>query len=140
MYIGFVKCKNAFTSITTHRYIDMKTTLVSLQTEINALRAELDSVKTELASLKTQPKALRTPGTGVRDYGPASTRKMDDVIAWRIMFGDLKATSVKDIANNFGLSRGQIYSVRGHYTFTHLKADKAPEGVVQTTTAEQPAA
>ncbi len=62
---------------------------------------------------------------------PLAIDKMDDEIAWRIMFGDLKAMSVKDISNTYGLSRGQVYSVRGYYTFTHLKADEMPESLVE---------
>ncbi len=123
--------KRIHNPLTTHRYTIMKPTLVSLQAEIVALRSELEIMKTEIGVLRAQPQAPRTPGKGVRDYGPASTRKMDDEIAWRIMFGDLKAMSVKDISNTYGLSRGQVYSVRGYYTFTHLKADEMPESLVE---------
>ena len=59
-----------------------------------------------------------------RNYGPKSTRKMERLDAWRIMFGDLIDVSVKDVANDLGLSKGQVYSVKGNYTFRDVKEDE----------------
>jgi len=58
-----------------------------------------------------------------REYGPKSQTPMNEELAWRIMYGDLKDKKVKDIAEEFELSRGQVYSVRGNYTFTYVKPD-----------------
>jgi hypothetical protein len=87
--------------------------------KINELLVRMATLE---ARMDEAPKAP-APGTGVRNYGPASQRKMEDWDAWRIMYGDLKATKVKDIAKLLGLSHGQVYSVRGNYTFTHVKPE-----------------
>jgi len=63
------------------------------------------------------------PARKERDYGPKAIYAMDDLHAWRIMFGDLKNRKVREIADEFGFSRGQVYSVRGTYTFTHVTKD-----------------
>ena len=81
---------------------------------IEGMRVEIDSLKAKIAELESRP-------TRSRDYGPKSDNAMTPAIAWRIMYGDRTAAKVKDIANEFGLSRGQVYSVRGGYTFTHVK-------------------
>lgn len=62
-------------------------------------------------------------GNGRRDYGPKSETDMTELMAWRIRFGDLTSAKVKDIAEDNGLSRGQVYSVRGNYTFNHVIKD-----------------
>lgn len=64
-----------------------------------------------------------TPIPSKRNYGPSSENAMNDEMAWRIRYGDLVGVTVKDIANDYGLSRGQIYSVRGMYTFTKVVAE-----------------
>lgn len=64
-----------------------------------------------------------TPVRGKRDYGPKAENPMTDQMAWRIRYGDLVGAKVKDIANDNGLSRGQVYSVRGNYTFTNVKPE-----------------
>lgn len=84
------------------------------------LAAKIDEIVLKINELATQPQPTQTKGKGVRDYGPDSQRKMDDLMAWRIMFGDLIGTPVKNIAETYGLSRGQVYSVRGGYTFTKV--------------------
>jgi hypothetical protein len=83
---------------------------------IEGLRAEIDSLKAKIVELEARP-------TRGRDYGPKSENAMTAEIAWRIKYGDRTAAKVKDIADEFGLSRGQVYSVRGGYTFTHVKPD-----------------
>jgi len=59
-----------------------------------------------------------------RDYGPKSTRKMTRKDAWDILFGSYKKSSVKDIANALGLSKGQVYSLKGGYTFKDITFDE----------------
>lgn len=80
------------------------------------LAAKLDEVITKLNALSTAPR-------GTRNYGPSSQKQMTEQLAWRILFGDLKSMKVKEIAESEGLSRGQVYSVRGSYTFNYVKAD-----------------
>ena len=58
---------------------------------------------------------VKVPGT--RDYGPNSKRKMTDLDAYNIRFGDHKDLTVNEICDKEGLSRGQVYSVKGMYTF-----------------------
>ena len=83
---------------------------------IEGLRIEIDQLKAKITELESRP-------TKTRDYGPKSENAMTPMIAWRIKFGDRTQAKVKDIANEFGLSRGQVYSVKGDYTFTHVKED-----------------
>lgn len=90
---------------------------------IAALEARTSDLETQVITLTA---ALHTaqaqPTRGARNYGPASEVPMTDEMAWRIRFGDLKGVAVKDIADEHKLSRGQIYSVRGNYTFTKVIA------------------
>lgn len=53
----------------------------------------------------------------VRDRGPDSQREMTEDDARRILLGDLKDKSHKDVAIELGLSYGQIYSARKGFTF-----------------------
>lgn len=92
----------------------MKDCVAKINEIINVIN-DLHKLTTNLAS---NPQPQR--GKGVRDYGPESTRKMTELDAWRIMHGDLIGVAVKDIADTYGLSRGQVYSVRGGYTFTKV--------------------
>lgn len=83
---------------------------------IVAMKAEIHELSAEVAELKSAPQSRR-------NYGPPSQGKMSNEQAWRIMYGDMTGVPVKDIASRFGLSRGQVYSVRGGYTFNHVKAE-----------------
>ena len=84
------------------------------------------------AQLAAKPKSNKE-----RDYGPKAVFAMDDLSAWRIMYGDLKATKVRKIADDFGFSRGQVYSVRGTYTFTHINKDSFTMDDVKSFEAQQ---
>lgn len=77
----------------------------SLESTINAMKA---------ASV-TQPTA-KPNGMKERDYGPSSQRKMTTLMALRILIGPYRAKSVRWIADHCGLSRGQVYSLKGGYT------------------------
>lgn len=81
------------------------------------------SLATKLDEVITKLNALSTASRGTRNYGPSSQTQMTEQLAWRILFGDLKSMKVKEIAESEGLSRGQVYSVRGSYTFNYVKAD-----------------
>ncbi len=76
------------------------------------------SVEERLTALEARVDAIK-----VRDRGPKSERSMTDEDARRVKFGDLKAMSHKQAAQELGLSYGQIYSARGGYTFNHVKKD-----------------
>ena len=84
-------------------------------TTIKELEARIVELEAHIAIL-TRPK-----GDGVRDYGPRSEHKMTETDAIRILNGDLKDVSVNDICRDFGFSRGQVYSLRGGYTFKSIK-------------------
>lgn len=90
---------------------------------INGLYVIIDAL-----NAKSQPKvranasnSSKAPSSSTRDYGPRSTRKMTEEDAIAIMTGELKDKSVNECCTILGLSRGQIYSCRGQYTFTHIK-------------------
>lgn len=99
-----------------------KLTNIELIARVEELEATLNTVLTRLDGLEN-----RQPVT-TRNRGPKSDRKMTEFDAWRIMFGDLKSTAVKDVAEMLSLSRGQVYSVRGGYTFKYVKPDQEFEG------------
>lgn len=56
-----------------------------------------------------------------RDRGPKSTRPMSNEDAVRIVSGDLKNEKVGKIAEDLGLSYGQVYSARNGFTFKKVK-------------------
>ena len=94
--------------------------------KINELNAVVVALTARVEALETQVIALTTAQHNAprgRNYGPKSETPMTDLMAWRIKYGDLKGVPVKTIADENGLSRGQIYSVRGNYTFTKVRPD-----------------
>ena len=99
-----------------------KMTVASLEAIVTEQSAVIVNLMTDITALHNRVTALEaTPTRGVRNYGPKSENGMTELIAWQIMFGDMTAMKVKDIATHFGLSRGQVYSVKGGYTFTSVK-------------------
>lgn len=82
------------------------------QAHIQALEAAIVTLTARVDELETK-KAKR----GDRDYGPDSERAMDERMALRILVGRYRDWTVRKIADEAGLSRGQIYSLRGRYTF-----------------------
>lgn len=84
--------------------MDTSTQIAALEAAVATLTARLDELETK--------KAKR----GERDYGPDSTRAMDDRGALRILIGRYRDWSVRKIADECGYSRGQIYSLKGRYT------------------------
>lgn len=113
-----------------------KLTMKELETRIQRLEdcllASMDregALLDRVAKLEAQPKAK------TRDYGPASQVKLDDLTAWRIRFGDRSGFKVKDNAEFFGLSRGQVYSL-DKYTFQHVTEDSFTEDDIPVEIAE----
>ena len=88
-------------------------------------------LQTRVSTLETKVAELSQP----RDRGPKSQGEMTDEHAFRVKFGDMKATKHKDAAEALGLSYGQIFSCRGGYTFKHVKEDWKPKA---TAPAAQP--
>ncbi len=80
-------------------------------TQIAALEAAMVTLEARIEELESK-KAKK----GERDYGPDSTKAMDERTALRILVGPYRDWTVKRIANDLGLSRGQVYSLRGEYT------------------------
>lgn len=82
-----------------------------------ALQARVEQLESQLAT--------RTTRKGERDYGPDSERKMDTMTALRILIGHWSNLTVRECADQHGLSRGQIYSLKGGYTMkpAHKIAD-----------------
>lgn len=86
---------------------------------------ELLSSKATLAEViqAVNELAKKIEAMPVRNRGPKSERTMTEEDAFRVKFGDLKAKSHKQAAEELGLSYGQVYSCRGSYTFTHVQKD-----------------
>ena len=100
------------------------TPAVAQSTGIEALPA--DAKPAEIVA-KVNELIAKVNSVKVRDRGPKSERSMTDEDAWRVKFGDLKGMKHKEAAAACGLSYGQVYSARGEYTFTHVKADSFTE-------------
>lgn len=96
-------------------------TIESLGGSITALQEAVLQLQATLRDERAKPH--RAKGNGQRDYGPSSTRKMTDIDAWRILYGDLAGQKARPLADHLGLSRGQVYSVLGGYTFNHILPD-----------------
>jgi hypothetical protein len=60
----------------------------------------------------------KSSGSSVKDI--KSQRQMTEEDASRILLGDLKDKSNKDVALELGLSYGQIYSCRNGFTFKKI--------------------
>ena len=75
---------------------------------IKALAEKLNEVITKLNASSPQ---------ATRNRGPQSERTMTEDDARRIMLGDLKEASHKEVAETLGLSYGQVYSARKGFTF-----------------------
>jgi len=58
-----------------------------------------------------------------RDNGPKSQRKLDEDLARDILFGEDKDLTVKEACQKYGLSYGQVYSVREGYTFKKVQIE-----------------
>ena len=61
-----------------------------------------------LISAGTEGSTAKTARKGERDYGPDSERKMDTMTALRILIGHWSHLTVRECADQHGLSRGQI--------------------------------
>lgn len=102
---------------------ECKTVIEAQELRIADLEQQLINALTTMNDLTQRVSALEeAPKPKARNYGPSSTAKLDDFTAWRIKFGDRKDEAVKDNADFFGLSRGQVYSLE-KYTFQHVKED-----------------
>lgn len=106
---------------------DLGSKLETLTAQISALEAEAIKTLQYCATLEARIKELEAkPAPKGRDYGPKSQVKLDDLMAWRIKYGDRSTFAVKDNAEFFGLSRGQVYSL-DKYTFQHVNEDSFNE-------------
>lgn len=107
---------------------DLESKLGELAAQISLLETEHIKTLTYCNMLENRIKVLEeNPKPKGRDYGPKSQAKLDDLTAWRIKFGDRSSFAVKDNAEFFGLSRGQVYSL-DKYTFQHINEDSFNEG------------
>ena len=89
------------------------TRIAQLEAAVDALSQHVQDLQVMLiAQATTQSTAPKA-----RDYGPDSQRAMDDRMALRILIGRYRTWTVRKIADTCGLSRGQVYSLRGGYTF-----------------------
>ena len=87
------------------------TRIAQLEAAVDALSAHVQELQAQLAGTSARSTAK------TRDYGPESERAMDDRMALRILVGRYRTWTVRKIADTCGLSRGQVYSLRGGYTF-----------------------
>lgn len=95
-----------------------KLTLKSLQETVEIQQLAIDELTTQVIALSAL--VASQPAKKARNYGPSSSNAMTDELAWRIRYGDLVGTAVRKIADDEGLSRGQVYSCTGGYTFNHV--------------------
>lgn len=93
---------------------------------IEALEAKVVELEAKIEAMSAQ--RVRS-GNKERDYGPASEKQMTERMALRILVGRYRTWSVRKIADECGLSRGQVYSLKGGYTFktAHKTADRILE-------------
>ena len=92
-------------------------TMKSLSTRIDELESHIVALTVHIQTLQSTASAPTAKIAGERDYGPDSEHKLDDRMALRIILGRYRTWSVRKIADDLGFSRGQIYSLRGRYTF-----------------------
>jgi len=93
----------------------MATTMKSLSARIDELESHIVALTVHIQALQSTAPTAKVQGE--RDYGPDSERKLDDHVALRILVGRYSSWSVRRIADELKFSRGQIYSLRGRYTF-----------------------
>lgn len=113
--------------------IELTTIVDGFADRITELEDMLSSSLTREGKLLDRVTELESlPKAKGRDYGPKSLKKLDDLTAWRMKFGDRvcfgegKTTTVAKNADFFGLSRGQVYSL-DKYTFQHVTEDSFTE-------------
>jgi len=98
-----------------------KTSKKDLAQTINDLKDIMMMINTKVEGLISKPVEQPKPIIeGPRRRGPKSLGVMTDRIAWEINFGMYKGQTAKYIALREGLSLGQVYSVKGGYTFRHV--------------------
>jgi len=102
-----------------------KQTVKTLTQHVLQLCAMLETHDTQHVALRTKQRV--TGEKKERDYGPKSQRKMTRLDAWEIMYGDRCNQKARQIADETGLSRGQVYSVQGGYTFRDVKIEEFGE-------------
>lgn len=81
--------------------VDSKLTVKDIAIKLNEVIEKINDVK-------------------VRDRGPKSVRKMTEEDAIRVIEGDLKDVPHKEVAEQLGLSYGQVYSARFGFTFKEI--------------------
>jgi len=103
--------------------------IAMLEDAVAALAEHVHTLQSDNIALRAQLAEAPRRGAKERDYGPKSQRAMDERMALRILVGRYRDWSVRKIADECGLSRGQVYSLKGGYTFTdvHRTADKIRE-------------
>jgi len=85
-----------------------------LEQRVNELFDCVVALTEHIQAMSTSAPAAKARGE--RDYGPKSKVDMTERMALRILIGRYRNTSVRAIADTCGLSRGQVYSLRGRYT------------------------
>ncbi len=90
-----------------------------LQTQFSLLYSVLEVKFPDLRRV-VQHKT-KTVKKGIFDFKAKSKRKMTKDDAQRVLFGDLKDCSMREVAQILGLSYNQIFSVRRGFTFKRLR-------------------
>ena len=117
---------------------ECKAAIATMQAGLDAQDARITELESTIIKLMTaaaeSPAKERMPkAKGQRDYGPASENKLNDYMAWRMVYGDLKEETVRNLADDYGYSRAQVYSLRGGYTFKHVTATSFQAGITSIT-------
>jgi len=116
-----------------------KQTVASLTEHLTHALTMIEDLQRALVRAQSTQPTRSAPRTGrkERDYGPSSTRKATKLDAWQIMFGEWSNMKARAIADATGLSRGQVYSILGGYTFRDVvETDFNNEVEVETTEVE----
>ena len=81
------------------------------------MKARVEALEARIAVLEAAL-ATKAAKKGERSYGPKSERKCAGRLAIAVAIRLKRGESVKNIADKYGLSRGQVYSLKGGYTNT----------------------
>lgn len=115
-----------------------KQTIKTLSAHITRLEARIEELERNQQLTSTSSTEASSPiaprpsrivqrtGRKPRDYGPDSVRKATDEDAYEIRFGEYRHEKARYIADVTGLSRGQVYSIQGNYTFRHIDESFTP--------------
>jgi len=88
----------------------------------------LEMILSRLDDLAKKIDELRQAGGGVGRGSRQSQREMTDDDARKVL-GEMAGRKHNEVADELGLSYGQVYSARLGYTFKHIRKEMSDAGV-----------